>query len=118
MRSFLIRWGVIGLAIGLTDKIVGGLHVKGGFWSYVWVAAIFGLVNAILGPILKIISLPLTIITLGLFALVVNAVLLLIAAALSSKLSIDHFTTAVVAGLFISIFSAVLNRILGPARHR
>jgi putative membrane protein len=112
MQRFLIRWAILAVAIALTAKIVGGLKVTGGFWAYVWVAAIFGLVNAFLGPVLHLLALPLTILTLGLFALIVNAVLLSIAAAISSHLSIDGFATAVWAALLIAIFSTLMNRFL------
>ncbi len=122
MTRFLLRWASLALAIGLTDWILSGLRVTGGFWAYVWVAAVFGLINAFLGPILRLLTFPITILTLGLFALVVNAVLLLIAAAASSRLTIDHFLTAVIAGLLISLFSTILNRLLvdrrGHARRR
>jgi putative membrane protein len=121
MRNLLIRWGILTVAIGLTAKLVGGLHVIGGFWAYVWVAALFGLVNAILGPILRFIALPFTILTLGLFALIVNAALLGITAALSSHLAIKGFWTAVLAGLLITVFSALLNRVFigrRPSRWR
>jgi putative membrane protein len=82
------------------------------------VAAIFGIVNAILGPILHLVGLPLTILTLGLFALVVNAALLGIAAAFTSRLSIDGFWTAIAGALIISVVSALANRLMDPRRYR
>ena len=117
MWRFLIRWAILAVAIAITARVVGGFEVKGGFWAYVWVAAIFGLVHAILGPILHILALPVTILTLGLFALVVNAVLLTIVAALSSHLDVEGFGSAFWAALVITIFSALLNRILLDRKH-
>lgn len=105
----LLRLLVLAGAIGLTTWLLPDVTVSGGFFTYLWIALIFALVNAVLGPILHLISLPLTVITLGLFALVVNAALLGITAALSDDLSIDGFWTAVLAAILISIFSAALN---------
>jgi putative membrane protein len=72
------------------------------------VAAVFGLVNAIIGPLLRLLSIPLLLITFGLFALVINAALLGIAAGLSDSLEIGGFFSTVVAAFLISVFSAVL----------
>jgi putative membrane protein len=113
----LLRLLVLAAAIGLASWIVPGLNVSGGFFTYLWVALLFAIVNAVLGPILHIISLPLTILTLGLFALVVNAALLGITAAISSHLSVDGFWTAILAAILISIFSAILGLLI-PDRRR
>ena len=74
--------------------------------------------TVILGPILRLISAPVTLITLGLFAVVVNAALLGIAAAFTSRLSIDGFWTAVAGALIITVVSAVANLFLGTERGR
>lgn len=105
----LLRLLVLAAAIWLTTWLLPGVNVDGGFLTYLWIALLFALVNAILGPILHLLALPITAITLGLFALVVNAALVGITAALSSDFSIDGFFTAVVAAILISIFSWVMN---------
>lgn len=112
----LIRWVVLAGAFWLADAVLTDMRVAHGFWNLLVVAAIFGLVNAILGPILRLISAPVTLLTLGLFALVVNAGLLGIAAAFTSRLSIDGFWTAVAGALIITVVSAVANLILEPRR--
>jgi putative membrane protein len=112
VRAILIRWAVLAVAIAVTTKLLSGIDVSGGFWGYVWVAALFGIINALLGPILHLLALPLTVLTLGLFALVVNAALLGITAGLSDALSVDGFWTAVVAALIITVVSAVLNHLV------
>jgi putative membrane protein len=112
MRHFLLRWAVLTLAFALTDAILTGMKVTGGFFALVGVAAIFGIVNAVLGTILRILTLPITILTLGLFALLVNAALLAITAGISSNLTINGFWTAVFAALIITIVSAILNRVV------
>ena len=105
----IVRLLVLAVAIGLTAWLLPDVEVTGGFFTYLWIALLFALVNAFLGPILHLIALPLTVITLGLFALVVNAGLLGITAWISDDLSVDGFWTAVLAAILISVFSAVLN---------
>lgn len=116
LRAILVRWAVLAVAIALTAKLLAGVDVTGGFWGYVWVAALFGIVNAFIGPILHLLALPFTVLTLGLFALVVNAALLGITAGLSESLQVDGFWTAVVAALIITVVSAILNRLVRSHR--
>ena len=68
----LLRWLISALAIWVATAILPGVDVLGGFWTYLWVALLLGLVNVFLGTILRILTLPLTILTLGLFAIIVN----------------------------------------------
>jgi putative membrane protein len=115
LKWLLVRLLVVAAAFWVTAWLVPGFEVDGGFFTYLWVALIFGVVNAILGPILHLISLPITIITLGLFALVVNAVVLAAVAGLSSKLDVGGFGWTIVAALVISIVSAVLGALTDRA---
>jgi putative membrane protein len=71
--------------------------------TYLWIALLFALVNAVVGPVLRLLSLPFVLVTLGLFLLVVNAALLAITAVLSDRLQVDGFGTAVVGGLLLAI---------------
>ena len=108
----LIRLVVLAVIIGVTAKIIGGIHVTGGFFTLLWLAVLFSVVNLIVGPILRILSIPLIVLTLGLFLLVVNAALLGLTALLSSHLAIDNFWSAVLGGLLISVFSWIAELIL------
>jgi putative membrane protein len=112
-----MRLLVLAGAIWLTAWLLPGVHVRGGFVTYLWIAALFALVNMFIGPILRLIALPLTILTLGLFALVVNAALVGITAKLSKDFNIHGFWSAVFAAILIAVFSAVLN-LLVPDRRR
>ena len=71
--------------------------------TYLWIALIFAVVNAVVGPILRLISFPFVLVTLGLFLLVVNAALLGITAALTDRLQVDGFGSAVLGGLLLAI---------------
>jgi putative membrane protein len=105
MARFALRVVILALIIGAVAKLVPGIHVYGGFGWLLWIALIFAIVNAVLGPVLRILSLPLIILTLGFFLLVVNAALLGITAALSDHLDVDGFGSAVLGGFLIALFS-------------
>ena len=112
LLRLLIRFVLLALIIGLVAAIVQGIHVDGGFGTLLWIALLFSLVNLIVGPILRLLSLPFVVLTLGLFLLVVNAALLGLTAALTSRLDVDGFWNAVLGGLLIAIFSWLAELIL------
>lgn len=101
----LARLIILAVIIGVVAKIVPGIHTHGGFWALPWIAVIFSVVNTVLGPVFKLLSLPLIVLTLGVFLLVVNAALLAITAGLSRHLDVDSFGSAVLGGLLIAVFS-------------
>jgi putative membrane protein len=109
VRHLLIRWAVLAVAIAVAVAVTDGLDVNGGFFGYIGVAAVLGLVNALIRPIVRLLTLPLTVVTLGLFAIVVNALMLLLAAGLSDVLSIEGFGAAIVGAIIISVVSTILN---------
>jgi putative membrane protein len=108
-----LAWGLLALAFALTSTLVPGMDVSGGFWSYVWVSALFGFVNAIIGTLLRIITFPLVVLTFGLFAVIVNALLLSITDALSSRLTIDEFWwTAIWAAIVLGLVTLALQFVM------
>lgn len=116
--AFLFRWLVTALALGLAVYFVPGLSMEGPGWTGLVVTAlILGLVNAFIRPFVALLSLPLTILTLGLFTLVINAAMLLLASWLSgtihaeSRLVIDGWVAAILGALVVSIVSAVLSSV-------
>lgn len=114
LRFLVIALISLAGAFAVAAWILPGMEVSGGFWSYIWVGVLFGVVNAIIGTILRIITLPLKVLTLGLFSLIVNAALLKITARLSSHLTIDKFFwTAIWAAIIISLASVVLHLTVG-----
>jgi putative membrane protein len=84
----------------------------GGFGTYLWIGLLFGVVNAIVGPVLRLLSLPFVLLTLGLFLLVVNAALLGLTALITDRLEIDGFLTALLGGLILAIASWVADQLL------
>jgi putative membrane protein len=106
---FLIGWALLAVAFGITSWLLSGMEVSGGVWGYIWVSALFGIVNAVLGTILRLFTLPLILLTFGLFAVLINALLLQITDALTSHLTIDEFFwTAIWAAIILSLVSFVL----------
>jgi putative membrane protein len=109
----LVRWALLAAAFAITAWILTGMDISGGFWAYVWVSALFGVINAIIGTILRIITFPLTVLTLGLFSVIVNAILLNITDGLTSHLTIDEFWwTAIWAAIIMSIVAVLLDFVL------
>jgi putative membrane protein len=114
LKWLLIRWVILGLAFAFTAWILSGMEISGGFWGYVWVSALFGIVNAIVGTILRIFTLPLIFLTLGLFLIVINALMLELTDAITDNLTIDDFFwTAIWGAILLSIASVVLELIVG-----
>ncbi|HEX4018216.1 MAG TPA: phage holin family protein [Frankiaceae bacterium] len=117
LRRALLRLLVMTAILAIVVKIVPGMHVYGGFFTYVWLAFLFSIVNLFVGTILRLFTLPLIILTLGLFLLVINAVVLAITAGLSDRFDIDSFGSAVLGGLLVAFFSWLAELIL-PLRQK
>jgi putative membrane protein len=109
----LLGWVVLAVAFYVTTRIVTGIHVTGGTVGFLEVALVFGLVNAILGPILRSATCLLIIPTFGFIILVVNGFLLWITEQLTGVLHIDHFFwDAILGALVLGLVSWVLNLLL------
>ena len=111
MVGLLIRWAINAVALYLTTLVVPGLQVAN-FTNAVIAALVLGIVNAVLRPILLLLTLPLTILTLGLFTLVINAGMLYVVAAVTHRLVITSFFSAVVGALVLSVISFALSRLV------
>ena len=112
MKNFLIRLLVNALALSAAAWLIDGIQLSGGYGGVLFVALVFGVLNAVLKPVLVFFSLPFIIVTLGLFALVVNGVLLLITARLTESLAVSGLGSAVLGSIVISLVTMVLGRVL------
>ena len=110
---FLINWFLYALAIGITAWILPGVYLSGIF-AALFTAAILGLVNGILRPILFIFTLPLTIVTLGLFTFVLNALMVLLAAGLVPGFTVDGFWWALLFSLVLSVILYIVGEATEP----
>jgi putative membrane protein len=120
--ALLIRWLVFAAAFAITAWLLNGMDVSGGFGTYLWLALLFGIINSIVGTLLRLLTLPLMVLTLGLFSLVINAFLLQLLDWISDSFTIDHFFwTAIWGAIILSIVAVVLDLLVGAAfgrRHR
>jgi putative membrane protein len=105
--SFLVHWLIVGVALWVTTQVLDGVHVSS-VQTLVFAALVLGLVNALVRPVITILTLPLTILTLGLFYLVVNGLAFGLAAGLVRGFSVDGFGSAVLGALVVSIVSWVI----------
>jgi putative membrane protein len=80
--------------------------------TWLWIALLFALVNAIAGTLLRLLSLPFILLTLGLFLLLVNAAVLAITAGLTDRLQVDGFGTAVLGGLLLAIGGWIVDQVV------
>ena len=116
LRSLIVRWIVIAIAFGITAWLLDGMDVSGGVTGALWVALIFGVVNAVIGTVVRIITLPLTVLTLGLFSILVNAFLLWLVDAITNDLTIDSFFwTTIWAALILAFTVVIVDFVLGKA---
>lgn len=105
---FLLHWLVAGLAVLLTSKLIRGFEI-GGFGSALLAALVIGLANALLWPVLFFLTLPLTILTFGLFAFVVNGIVIKICAAMLPGFRVDGWLSAIFGSIVLSVISLFLH---------
>ncbi|MDT9681871.1 phage holin family protein [Streptomyces sp. TRM76323] len=126
MMNFVVKTlanaGALAVAIWLLQNItLTGESTGRKALTLVLVALVFGVVNILVKPLVKLLTLPLFILTLGLFTLVVNALMLLLTSWFAEKLDlgfhVEGFWTAVLGGLIISVVSWALNVVLPDGRH-
>ena len=109
--KLLVRWAALALSFWVATALIPGIDVEGGFTTYLWVALLFGLLNATLGSLLKLLTLPAVILTLGLFLVVVNAAMLMLVSRWSEKLEVEDFWSAVFAAIIISVITRLVSSI-------
>ncbi len=110
--GFIIRLLVSGLAVFITAKVLPGVTVDG-FLTAIIVAVVLGVLNAVVKPVIQILTLPITVITLGLFLLIINAAIILLADYFVSGFSVDGWIMALVFSFIITIVSSVLEVVTG-----
>jgi len=116
-QKLVLRWLINGVALYVADRLVPGIYAEGGWQVLAVMAIIFGLVNALISPILKFLTCPLIMLTLGLFTLVINALMLQLASWLGRQLGLGFYVAgfwpAFWGALVISVVSFVLTMLIG-----
>ena len=116
---FLLSWVLTGVAVSVALVLVPGITVQGTQWVAVFLTAlVLSLIDMSIKPVLQVLSLPITVLTLGIFALIVNAVLLELASWLTvnlfgSGIVIHGFGWALLGSVIISIALAIINALTG-----
>jgi putative membrane protein len=108
MKGLLIRWVINALALILISKVIKGIEVDDILSAFV-AAAVLGVINAVLRPVLILLTLPITILTLGFFALVINGFMLYIAGSVVKGFHVFGFWPSVFGALFLSVISWIAN---------
>ncbi len=111
--NLIIRLLVTAIVAFVLTKILSGVHIDD-FGSAVIFALVLGILNLVVTPILKILGLPLTILTLGLFSLVINALVILLAAKFVDGMVIDGFWWAFIFSIALSLITSLVNGVIAP----
>jgi len=114
MRGLVIRWLVSALALYLTSLIVRGIEIES-VTALLFAAVTIGILNAIVRPVILLLTLPLNILTLGLFTMVVNAWMLWMASKVVVGFNVHGFWSALGGWLVMSFFTFVINVLIGES---
>ncbi len=117
MHPLVLHWLVTTLALGITAYILPGIDVASP-GSLLVAALVLGFLNAILKPILVLLTFPITVLTLGLFYLVLNAVVLALASVLVPGFEVESFGWAFLGAIVVSLLSTFLGSLTGTKRVR
>jgi putative membrane protein len=118
MTRFILRWVINAIALYLAILILPGIDLRSGLVSIIWLALIFGFVNALFRPLLKFLTCPLIMLTLGLFTLVINTFLFWLTSVIGQSFGLDLIISdpvwwnAFLGGLVVSIVSVIMTLIL------
>jgi len=115
MRSLLLHWLLNAAALWVAAWLLPGLEFHGSALDLLLVAAVFGVVNSLLRPILTVLTCPLIVLTLGLFTLVINALMLMVTGWISARwegFTVSGFWAAFFGGLVVGLVSLVLTMVL------
>lgn len=110
MVNMILRWLVFSALIIFTAWIIPGISVEN-FMSAMLVCLVIALINVFIKPILEFISLPVTFLTLGLFSFVINALLLMLAGAITPGFEVSGFVSALLGSILLSLFAGAVTRI-------
>ncbi|MFT6289543.1 MAG: putative membrane protein [Ilumatobacter sp.] len=112
MKALLLRMVVLTAAFLIVDAFMGTVTISGGFFGALGLAVVYGLLSAVLGTLLRLLTLPLVFLTVGLFEFVINAVVLVVTDALTDSLEIASFTSALGAAVILSIASVLIGLVI------
>ena len=112
LTPFLIHWAITALSLWVASHLFRGIRFDS-TGALVVAALLLGFANAIVKPLLIVLTMPLTLLTFGLFLLVINALMILLVAALVRGFKMSGFWTALFASIFISLLSVIIGSLMG-----
>lgn len=118
MTKFILRWVINAIALYLAVLLLPGIDLRSGLVSIIWLALIFGLVNALFRPLLQFLTCPLIILTLGLFTLVINTFLFWLTSVIGQSFGLaliindPVWWNAFLGGLIVTLVSVAMTMIL------
>ncbi|MEA3350253.1 MAG: phage holin family protein [Chloroflexota bacterium] len=117
MNRFIVRWAINAASLYTAIRIVPGIHAQDTHWAAIFgLALIFGLLNALLRPVLKFMTCPMIVLTLGLFTLLINAFMFYMAGAIGTRFGfgfhVDGFWYALLGSIVTSLVSVALSLLL------
>ncbi len=113
MAGIIVRTLIIALGLGLANVLVPGVRIEGAV-TLVVAALLLGLVNAVVRPLVVLLTLPLTIVTLGIFLLVINAAMFGLVAAMLGNFAVSGFFSALFGAIIVSLTSMLASWYIGP----
>jgi putative membrane protein len=116
MIGFLIRALIVALGLWVATALVPGIEISDG-WTLLGAALVLGIVNAILRPLLILLTLPITLLSLGLFLLVINAAMFGLVAGMFDGFSVSGFWSALFGALIVSVTGWIASALIGPRGH-
>jgi len=118
LRWLLLSWAGNAIVLGLTGWLLGGVTFHGSAWTVIVAAAVFGILNTILKPLLKLLTFPFAIVTLGIAWFFVSMFMLWLTVIIVPKFDIHGFWNYVWATVIIWVLNMIVDRILSPDRGR
>lgn len=118
MIALALRVAINAVALWAASRLIDGITLSDDLLRILWVAFLFGIINAVLKPIAKFLTFPIILVTLGLFTVVVNAGLLLLTDWLTDDLTVDGFWNAVLGAIVISLVSWAMSMFLPDGDRR
>ena len=123
MTKFFLRWLINAVALYVAVAFVPGIHPQSAnYLSFIWLALIFGLLNALLRPLLKFLTCPLIILTLGVFTLLINTFLFWLAGVVGTNFhigfTVDGFWPAFLGGLVVTVVSVILTTVFKEGKKK
>jgi putative membrane protein len=115
IRWILVSWAANAITLGITAWILSGVSVNDSVWTTIWAALVFGVLNTILKPILKLITLPLAVVTLGIAWFFVSMLMLWLTDLIIGDFEIDGFWNYVWATIIVWVVNVIVDALLSRA---